>query len=237
MKARSVDTPRFFCETIPAVGGDALLDREESHHLAKVLRLQCGDPVDVIDGRGVLGRGSLLLVDAREAAVTIEERLEFPPSSRVTVAFGLPKGGALDFIVHRLTEIGVREIVPLVTDHSLAPKEWNEERWTRVLRETAKQCQETWVPVLRTPTPLADFLAGLGERAFTVCDEAERSVRAEVPQETILVGPEGGWSAAERERFRQQGAHRQGLGTNRLRAETAAVAAAILTKARLGEIP
>lgn len=236
MKARTSTTPRFFCESIPSIGGDALLDREESHHLTKVLRLQGGDPVDLVDGRGVLGLGRLLRVDARESSVTIEDRLEFPPTHSAVVAFGITKGAALDFIVHRLTEVGVREIVPLVTDHSLAPKDWNEERWTRVLRETAKQCQETWFPNLRTPLALADYLRELERKSYVVCDETARDGKLGEPIDTVLVGPEGGWSAAERERFIKAGAKFLGLGKNRLRAETAAVAAAVTLKLRLGEL-
>lgn len=230
-------TSRFFCESIPESGATAMLDRDESHHAAKVLRLESGEAVDLVDGRGGWARGEVERVDAKGTAVRVTERQQTEPYHQVTVAFGITKGAALDFIVHRLTEVGVREMVPLLTDHSLAPKEWNEERWTRVLRETAKQCQETWFPTLRSPVRLSDFLAELGSRPFAVCDEADRAAGANLPRfETVLVGPEGGWSAPERALFRRQGAHFLGLGRNRLRAETAALASTLLVKKHLGEV-
>ena len=236
MKPRSTTTARFFCGTIPSQGAEATLDREESHHATKVLRMTAGDAVDLVDGRGTLAHGSLARVDAKATIVRIDEHRTVAARNGVTLAFGITKGAALDFIVHRLTELGVAEMVPLLTDHSLAPKEWNEERWMRVLRETAKQCQETWFPKLHAPISLTEFLkTQLGKR-FAVCDEADRNVSSLDRISTVLVGPEGGWSSDERRQFGQLQVPLLGLGANRLRAETAAVAAAVLAKRALGEL-
>ncbi len=213
-----------------------MLDREESHHATKVLRMTAGDAVDLVDGRGTLAHGTLSGVDAKATTVHIDEHRTMAARNGVTVAFGITKGAALDFIVHRLTELGVAEMVPLLTDHSLAPKEWNEERWMRVLRETAKQCQETWFPRLHTPISLTEFLKTLQGKRFAVCDEADRKVSSMDGVSTVLVGPEGGWSLDERRQFTAMQAPLLGLGANRLRAETAAVAAAVLAKRALGEL-
>lgn len=234
-------TPRFFCEAF-SKDGLVVLEREESHHLVRVLRLQAGDPVTLIDGKGNVGQALVEVANPKGAEVKVTAISHSAPHSTVVLGFGIPKGPAQDFIFRRVTEVGLLAFQPLGTEHSLKAKEFNEERWHRVIPEIAKQCQETHFPEVRPALSLEKALALFDSDCVYFCDEAQRDRPAEPATSAqrrpklLLIGPEGGWSTRERELIQAKGAHVLSLGINRLRAETACLVAVALLKERLGEI-
>ena len=234
---------RFLCPEAPFVaGGEITLSPDESHHLVHVMRLFPGETVSLADGRGKTAVAILLTCAARGARVRVESVSESTtPSSRVRLAFGIPKPAALEFILRRATEVGVELFQPLVTQHSLAMNSWNDRRWGKIILEVCKQCQETRFPEILAPVPLERWLgAREARRLLVLCDEEQRNAsrnwRNDVSGYDLLIGPEGGWSREEVAWLERSGAAVMGLGNNRLRAETAALVATVLVKKQIGEI-
>lgn len=231
--------PRFFVDSPLEKGRTVDLPQEEAHHLSRVLRLDAGAQVSLIDGKGKVAKAVLSEVTKRGARAEVLAVDTFANDAKIHLAFALPKAPALEFILRRVTEVGVAEFQPLETQHSLRHSSWNEERWLRILSEVGKQCQEPWFPRLREPLSLAEWLAKRdGGRALLFCHEDIRNAAPAKPSGAcdVLVGAEGGWSAEESKVIFAAGAVSLGLGRNRLRAETAALVGVTLAKIRAGEL-
>ncbi|MBK9181079.1 MAG: 16S rRNA (uracil(1498)-N(3))-methyltransferase [Acidimicrobiales bacterium] len=195
------------------------LDEGDRHHLERVLRLRPGDPVTVADGRGrwrLCRFGAALDVDG---PIRVE-----PPTVPVAVGFAPVKGDRPDWVVQKLTELGVDRILVLVADRSVV--RWDAERaprqlgrLARISRAAAMQSRQARLAVVGPLVRVADAAARPGAALAEAGGEPPSLERP-----LVLVGPEGGWSPAERE----LPVPRVGLGRAVLRAETAAVAAGVL---------
>lgn len=205
------------------------LDDDARHHLGRVLRLRPGEPVVATDGRG-RWRLCRYRPDGLEPDAPVEA--EPAPWPALTVAFAPVKGDRPEWVVQKLTELGVDRIVPLVAERSVV--RWDGERrrhavsrLRRVAAEAAAQSRRVWLPEV-TDVQTLDALCALDSAAGSVA-LAQLGAPPLAPATTVVaVGPEGGWSPAELAR----GCLTVGLGPTVLRAETAAVAAGVLLAAR-----
>jgi 16S rRNA (uracil1498-N3)-methyltransferase len=202
-----------------------VLDDPDAHHLERVLRLRAGEAVTVSDGRGRwracrFATGAALQVDG---SVVVEPE----PAPSLTIAFALVKGERPEWVVQKLTEVGVDRVVPFVAERSVvrwddAKAARNHERLRQIAREAAMQSRRVWLPSVEPVTTFSDLASRPGAAI------AERGGGApSLDHPTVLIGPEGGWSDTERAR----GLASVGLGAAVLRAETAAVAAGVLLTA------
>jgi len=196
------------------------LSTHDRHHLSRVLRLRDGDPLTVGDGRGrwrPCRFGSMI--------EPVGDLVSVPaPSPRLSVGFALIKGGRPELVVQKLVEVGIDDIRPFRAERSVvhwdaAKAEKNQSRLDRVAREAVMQCRRAWLPTIH---PVVDFemIAALPSAARA--DRGGGAVSLAHP--TVLVGPEGGWSDAER----AVDLPVVGLSTAVLRAETAAIAAGVV---------
>ena len=147
-------------------GPRVTFDREETRHLARVLRLGPGDLVLATDGLGheYTVRIETLGAGATGTVLDAAPRLTESPVA-VTLVQGIPKGDKMEAIIRAATELGVTRIAPALTARtvvSLEEDRWRERarRWQRVAREAAKQCGRAVVPEVMEPAPLARVLAG-----------------------------------------------------------------------------
>ena len=194
-----------------------VLDDRDRHHLERVLRVRAGETVTASDGAGRWREcrfGPTL-----EPLSPIEHAPRFAPL--VTICFALVKGERPEWVVQKLTEVGVDRIVPFVAARSVvrwddAKAARNVTRLGRVAREAAMQSRRVWLPEV---TPVAAFaeVAALDGAAIAERDGDPPSLDHPV----IAVGPEGGWAPEEA----GAGLPRVALGPHVLRAETAAVVA------------
>jgi len=197
--------------------GTPELDERDRHHLERVLRLRAGDELTVSDGRGswrVCRFGPAL---DTLGAIGMDPIAE----PAITVGFAVLKGDRNEWIVQKLTELGVDRIVPLMTDRCVvrwdaAKAARNRDRLELVAREAAMQSRRTWLPTVEA---LADFgeVVTRGGAALADRDGEPPSLARPI----ALVGPEGGWSETER----AADAPHVTLGPTVLRAETAAIVA------------
>ena len=205
------------------------LSADDHHHLVRVLRLVPGSVVTVGDGEG-RWRPARLTAGV-EVEATGDVVADARPDPAITVAFALVKGERPELAVQKLTEVGVDRIVPFTAERGVvrwdgAKAERQVGRLTEIARQAAMQCRRTWLPQIE---PVASFAAVAGREGATLAD-----IEGEPPslaRPTVLVGPEGGWSATER----ASGLPLSRVGAHVYRAETAAIAVgALLTALRSG---
>ena len=229
------------------VGGD------EHHHLARVLRARPGDEITLFDGAGAEVRARVVRVGRTETELAADETLsqavddaaaDVPPAGAPLVLLtAVPRGGRMDFLVQKCSELGVARIVPVITARSVArPEPDRRARWEKIAREAARQCGRADVPAVDPPTALAAVLAAPAlpaRRLMLSPGPGGQSLRATLPERAptaILIGPEGGLSDAETEAARAAGFVSVSLGPLILRVETAAVVAVALAAEAFGAL-
>ncbi len=231
-----------------------LLDGDESHHLARVLRLGEGDHVFVFDGEGQEWECEIVSVSKREAALHILRQLEDVVESplRLTLAQALIKSDKFDWVVQKATELGVTRIVPLLTGHSdikLGKGRAEEkagsriERWRRISMEALKQCGRRRLVEIAEPIHFPAFCqSNQAHHNLIFSERGGRSLREvavgwpSISQLNLCIASEGGWSESELQTAESHNFIAVHLGSRILRTETAAIAAVTLAQHLFGDL-
>ena len=235
---------------------DVTLAQDEARHLREVLRLKAGDEVYVFDGEGKefhcrIEESRRDTAQLRVIAEVAPARAESPLA--LTIAVALLKGEKFDLVVQKATELGVVRVVPVVT--KLADIRLRDEpdaakrvaRWGRIALEAAKQSGRAVIPEVAAPVSFATLIhEARNDPAASHLMFSERdgqSLKDAMPMlttnpggMTALVGSEGGWVNEELETARQAGWTIITLGGRTLRAETAAIAVAVLLQHLAGDL-
>lgn len=192
------------------------LSDAESHHVFRVLRVRDGETVTVTDGAG---RWRTCAALGGTLAPTGEVRSEERRATPLSVAFAIPKQDRPEWIVQKLTELGVDRIMPIHAERSVV--RWSDDRarkhvdkLRRVATEALQQSRGVWLPEVTEPVDAIDVLP--------IAAAAEPGARPIGPEDTMVaIGPEGGWSMSEIE----AAATTVSMGSTVLRVETAAIVA------------
>ena len=232
---------RFFVDALR--NGLAELHGEEARHLTRVLRVEPGQQYEISDNHAAY---LAEIAEARGERVVfrIVEPIPAPhPVAPITLLASIVKFDRFEWIVEKSTELGVERIVPVAatrTEKGLFDASAKRaERWLRIARESSQQSRRVRIPAI---LPAVRFERAIAETAEYRCflDEGEAppllatlpAERAATDRIAVLLGPEGGWTDAERQLAKASGWRTASLGPNILRTETAAVAAlAILANA------
>ncbi|APB33079.1 hypothetical protein GlitD10_0765 [Gloeomargarita lithophora Alchichica-D10] len=213
------------------------LTPEQSHYLGRVLRLHAGAEFIAMDGRGHWWRAQLLTPEMAELGELLAVERELP--APIALLMGIPKGDGMDQVVRQATELGVRQIFPLITERTqVQPSPARCQRWQRIATEAAEQSLRQWNPDIFPAQSLATALAQVGGMPKLVCDPEPEVphllsvLRPEPEALAVLIGPEGGWSGKEIAWLEGQGAKRVSLGQRVLRTVTAPLAALALVGAQ-----
>jgi 16S rRNA (uracil1498-N3)-methyltransferase len=193
----------------------------ETNHVHNVLRGRNGDFIEVVDGEGRLFTARLR--GGGEAGVV--EELVAPDRAGVAISLyqAVPKGGRMDLVVEKVTEVGATRIVPLLAERGVVnPREGKVERWRRVAEAAARQALRLSVPEVAEPVRFEEAASEVGERGVLLHTGSD-----------LFVGPEGGWSEGELLFAEEAGITFGGLGPYRLRSETAGIIAVARTLAAL----
>ena len=228
-----------------APGRRVKLTPEQSRHLLTVLRLQSGAQVEVFDGQG--GRFPAIV-----AGDDVEIGAALPRDARsldVVLVQAVAKGEKMDLVVQKATELGAARIMPLAAERAVVRLEGGRgaaraERWRRVAQEAARQCGRADVPQIDGPSRWDDVFSLLhaeADRRALLLDPADYGLRLGdavrgVSRSLVAVGPEGGFSPAERQRALENGFLSVTLGKRVLRTETAGLAALALVLHVNGEL-
>lgn len=244
---------RFFFNQADCINDLVELSAEESHHLVKVLRLGVNSEIELLDGTGRLLRGRVARLGKR-VAVELGEVLDggHTVSRPLWFAQGLLKGDKMEMVVQKATELGVDRFFVIQMERvqgRLVPAQQQKklDRWQRIMLESCKQCRRTTLMQLEFAADLQSFLSGLLETGSMekrlLFWEEEPNVRlgqlpelAKAAPLVLLLGPEGGISAAEVAAARAHGFQTVSMGTQILRAETAAISALAISQHIRGTI-
>lgn len=231
------DSPTVRLFHVESLAGDVVeLPSAEAHHALGVLRLGDGEGVELFDGRGGRVTGTIQRTGKNAAAVHVTRReiLTERPWPQVELAFAVPKGKRLDWLLEKATELGVSRLCPVIFERSVATPELSEharERWMGACLAAAKQCRSAFLPELAEPAEFSAYLATcpaedrlLGDPA--AAESMSQALASWSPPRRIalLVGPEGGLTPAETAAAIEAAWRPVRLGNYILRTETAALA-------------
>ena len=229
---------RFFVEHVR--NGHAEISGDDAKHLTRVLRVEAGERYEISDNQNVY---LAEIETARKEQVvfrTIEKLPAVEPSLRLILCAALIKFDHFEWMMEKATELGVAEIMPVIgarSEHGLeraAAKRIG--RWRRIALEASQQSRRAYLPEVHEPLTFEEVIRLPRERVACryVLDEEPGGVPlvSALPQErgavesvALLVGPEGGWTVAERAVFAEHYWTAVTMGPLILRAETAAIAA------------
>ncbi len=219
--------------SLPPDGAVVPLAVGDERHLRTVLRLRDGAVLSLTDGAGAVA-DAVLAADGAEA--TRWRTVAAPPA--VTVHPAVSKGGKLDLVVEKATELGVRRIAPVLCERS--ERRWDaaqlaarRDRWRVIARAALAQSRGAWLPDVAVPLPLPDVLDD-GPPGLLLHPGGGTVDWAATVAARVAVGPEGGFTDDEVTLARDAGWWVGGLGPRVLRTETAAVVVASLAVAARG---
>ena len=231
---------RFFTDEWGIENGFACLEEADGRHAARVLRLEAGDEIVLLDGKSAW-RGKIVQTDGDAVkAAALEKLPSTEPRLLITLYQGLPKADKMDWIVQKGTEIGISAFVPVQMERSIVrlnprDSEKKRDRWRKIAREASKQAGRCHVPQVFAPLSFAaavEMAAGRGqalvpwEEAKGVGIAAAREGNA-CMEVSVWIGPEGGVTREEIEALKKAArAIPVTLGPRILRTETAGLAAA-----------
>jgi 16S rRNA (uracil1498-N3)-methyltransferase len=225
---------RIFVDSALEVGGALRLPEGEARHVLKVLRGRSGDVLEVADANQ-----RLFLAELREGVeATVLEALQTLEHGNIdlTLYQAVPKGGRMDLVVEKATEVGATRIAPLVTERGIVrPRDGKVERWRRVAEAAARQSLRVCVPEVAGPIGFFAAIREAGGGGVLLQNDPElEALEAVVPSPAALfIGPEGGWSEEELRSAEEAGLVLAQLGPYRLRSETAGILAVARARAAL----
>lgn len=218
---------RYFVDSLPPRGGTVLVG-DVAHHLATVLRMRPGDELLLCDGKGNECTATVERAGGGKVAIQASEsrRVASTPFS-LHVAFAAPKWTRADWLLEHGTEVGVTTFWPLWTERT-RPQGGRQDRWEKIIRAAAGQCDRAFLPEVRDVTEFADFLRApeVPQVRFLADGDGAPCPASVQGPAALLVGPEGGFTQAEREQAIVAGFTPVGLGPHVLRTETAALVGA-----------
>ena len=215
------------------------LPEEESKHCLRVLRMELGDELHLTDGRGTMYRCKVVDANAKRCTVEVVERIDNyePLPYRLTMAVAPTKNiDRFEWFLEKATEVGITEIYPIECDHS-ERRQIKLDREQKVITAAVKQSLKAYHPTLHPLTDLRTVLTMEfdGEKYIAHCNDSlgEREYLGKLLKKggnaLILIGPEGDFSPEEITFALRNGFKPISLGKQRLRTETAAVIATVIT--------
>lgn len=214
------------------------LTGEDARHLQTVLRLGCGDRVELFDGHGALRTAEVTAAAKHSLTLKPVEAVREAPrhATSITLYACISKGKRMDWTIEKAVELGAERVVPVLSHFTVVkipPEERpaKRERWARVAEDAARQCGSAWIPEVTEPMPFAEALE-LAKQAMPVFVGAltpearpmrEELARFSAPPKCAgwFVGPEGDFSSDELAALTAAGGIPVSLGELVLRAETA----------------
>lgn len=220
---------RFYA---PDIVSEGILPPSDSAHCSRVLRLQPGDMIECVDGRGGLYRCRITVSDPRKtrAEVISEEKLQRFWPSELTIAVAPTKNAdRMEWALEKMTEFGIDRFVPVRCEHS-ERKDINRDRLEKIAVSAMKQSLKALLPDISPTVRLKDFLKACGAEQKFICWCSDEFIRRDLLDElkpgkstAVLIGPEGDFSPDEVKMAIGAGFVPVTLGPARLRTETAAL--------------
>jgi 16S rRNA (uracil1498-N3)-methyltransferase len=241
--------PRIFLPVFPVTDNRIVITGEKAHYLFSVLRCKKSDELTIVNDRGACFKVTIVTVEKREIIAEVTE--EFPCDSEsplhITLVQAILKGEKMDMVIQKTTELGVREIVPVITERSQVRETRKIMRWRKIAEEASRQSGRSVVPVVHEPLDYRRLFADafiqnnphgiiFYEEGGMGLSEAASSFIPHPSSFFVVVGPEGGFAKEEVALAKEKGFQVVSLGKRILRAETAALSAVTLVQFVLGDM-
>ena len=229
---------RFYVKPEDVRGSEILVSKEEAHHIIDVMRLTVGDNVVAFDGSGKEYTGKIKAVDKNGVMVRITsvKKARQDKDINITIVQGLPKREIMDYVVEKVTELGVDRIIPVIVERTVVRYDEDKARqkvshWKNIAISASKQCGRVKIPDIRPITTLAEVLKDIKNYDLVIMAclsghtvPLKKAISGSKAKEIlVLVGPEGDFSPKEIEAARSSGVRLVSLGDMVLRVETAAI--------------
>jgi len=238
--------PRIYLPAPVFLNNRISITDEKAHYLASVLRCGKGNSLIIFDGKGNCFRTTIVTADKREVVAEVAEKIPCNLESdlNITLVQGLLKGEKMDMVVQKTTELGVKEILPVITGRSQLRDTKKIARWRKIAEEASRQSGRSIVPVVHETVEFDNFLSAHDSIHGLVFYEEEgvgltEAVSSLIPRNSsffVLIGPEGGFTKEEINLAKEKGLIVASLGKRILRAETAAISAVTLAQFLLGDM-
>ncbi|MDR9436536.1 MAG: 16S rRNA (uracil(1498)-N(3))-methyltransferase [Thiohalophilus sp.] len=238
--------PRLYQNCPLAVGANVELDETAIRHGIQVLRLKPDDMLILFNGDGHDYQARLTAISKKQATATIENITATDNESplHTHLALGIAKGERMDYALQKAVELGINRLTPLVTERCVVQLDEKREQkrrqhWQGIIRGACEQSGRARLPQLDDVMRYADFLelTLTGQRMILDPRSQQTLSQCARPQQLILmIGPEGGFTEAEREQAYQHDAIGIRLGPRILRTETAVVAGLTAAQTLWGDL-
>lgn len=229
--------PGFYYPNLTTDSTIIKVEDEEFHHITKVRRLSTNDLINLTNGKGLLAEGRILKINKRDLLVEITKiKSEINSEPIIAAAFSLLKNKHDHMIVEKLTELGIKEFFPIISERTVRQKGKNViDKFEKVAIAAIKQCDNAYLPKINPIMKLEEFIDEIQALGY------ELLIASEVDQEQLLydhlgritdkkicffIGPEGGFSEEEQSLFKTKALKTFTMGNHIVRAETAAIAIA-----------
>ncbi len=226
------------------------LSPDKAHYLLNVMRCKAGDIITVIDGHGKAFQAQIRYI--RNGAVFLniltEIAIDTESSLNLILCQGTIKGEKMDIVVQKATELGVKQIIPMITERAIVKETRKLKRWGKIAEEAAEQCGRTVIPIIHEPVKIQNFLIQTNSEihhkrkglifweeggkpiAYALKEAAARETSIKDMPFHIVIGPEGGLTSQETGLAEESGFIKTTLGKRLLKSETAAIAAIALVQ-------
>lgn len=243
--------PARFALRHPIIEGIAIIDGAELHHIRDVMRLRAGARVSLLTAANVEHLARIERYEDNRAIVRIEKVAPVAETPPLVLAIAIIKGPRMDFLVEKAAELGVTELWPMLCARSVVRSPGAERigRWRRLAMAAAKQSLAPAALEVHPPVPFTELVEiffdenreSAASRLKMICtmgaEPMTSIVRRAKPRSIVVAcGPEGDFTDSEIELAQDSGFISAALGSNRLRSETAAIAAVSVAAAMLDEL-
>ncbi len=257
--------PRIYLPITPTKEDKISITGEKSRYLTSILRCKKGDELTVFDAKGNCLKTKILKADKREVTAEILDKFYSSVESpmNILLAQGLLKSQKMDLVIQKATELGVKQIIPLITERGLVKETGKVLRWRKIAEEASRQCGRSVIPVICEPVRFKIFFENLffglevetakqplGKiKGFIFWEEGKISLKQAMNKISssathaltdssfyLFIGPEGGFTRDEVLLAQEKGLIITSLGKRILRSETAAISAVTLVQFLLGDL-
>ena len=233
-----MSTPYFYFAHLATMEEEFTLNENSSRHIVQVLRMLPGENLQLTNGKGLSVVATIREANKKRCLVRIAEKV-VRERSPITTQIGLSllkNANRFEWFLEKATELGISKIVPLKCART-EKQQFRMERMQGIVESAMIQSQQVWMPDLQQPKNFTDFVKEVqsDQKCIAHCEPGSKKkinelVSGQQTSRLVLIGPEGDFTTEEIKQALECGFAAVQLGENRLRSETAAVAAAVLIK-------
>lgn len=229
-----IEIPYFYFPDLNQSSGLTKMGEEMRRHVVTVLRMEVGEKIMLMDGAGNVAEVDIIEASKKSLLVSINIKKSYPPPSQklVLAISTLKNASRFEWMLEKVTEIGISEIIPLVSERT-ERIHFKEDRLKQIIVSACIQSKQYWMPVLQAPQKFQTIIeeSTIEQKFIAHCIENQKlPLQRQETDALLLVGPEGDFTPAEIAMALDKGFKPVSLGNSRLRTETAGVVGAVLLK-------